>query len=160
MKQKLVEIFTSVVHEVAQKHPVLENYKDELLQTFVERLSENEALVEKYSCLSDDELKDRTQKILESVIENTVLTTVLNRLNAIGKELESMKEKLANEHDILSNNQTVLAEGLNSLARTVGNHSRYIEGQLEEVKREIGEVKDKIDKAKEEISDTVHYLSR
>ena len=152
---RIAYAFLETINEVSKKHPALENYKDELLQTFIEHL--NEGLVEKYSCLPDDELKERAKKVLETAIENTVLETVLNRLNSLSKKIEKIEKDIEDDHK-------ALAEGLNSVAKAVGNHGRYIEGQLEEVKRDVNEVKGKIDEAKEEISkeisDIMYYLSR
>ena len=159
---RIAYAFLETINEVSKKHPALENYKDELLQTFIEHL--NEGLVEKYSCLPDDELKERAKKVLETAIENTVLETVLNRLNYISKKIEKIEKDMENDHKILANDHKILAEGLNGIAKIVGNHGRYIEGQLEEVKRDVNEVKGKIDEAKEEISkeisDIMYYLSR
>ena len=152
---RIAYAFLETINEVSKKHPALENYKDELLQTFIDHL--NEGLVEKNSCLADDELKERTRRVLETAMENTVLETVLNRLNYVSKEIERLRKDIGDDHKIL-------ARGLNNIAKAVGNHGRYIEGQLEEVKRDVNEVKGKIDEAKEEISkeisDIMYYLSR
>jgi len=161
LTETILYAFMETIHEVAQRHPVLENYKDELLQTFVEHLEGDRELVEKYSSLSDNELKDRAKKVLETVIENTVLETVLNRLDYINKKIDDLRKDIGEDH-------TILAKGLNNVAKTVGIYGKHIKGQVENVERNIEEVKNRIDKAKEEIkeevskeiSDATYYLSR
>jgi hypothetical protein len=156
--KEILLIFLESFNETAEKHPVLANYKDELLTRFAEKIEGESTAVEKLACkLNTQEGEAHVKETLKTLIEQVVAETVLGKLEKMNEEITKKLEELHKEHEILNDghhiivkNQKALAAGQETLAEIIGR-------SREELRKEIREAKEEVI---QRVADAEYYLTR
>jgi Na+/phosphate symporter len=134
-KYKIACAFLSAFSEVSKKHPVLEEYKEELLENFIKHLSENEPeIVKSLSALKDDDLERKALEALENAVQKGLVDTILGKMdkgfNALAKGIIGVAKGVENISD------TIVIHDQN-LRTLISDTQKFIKNTTEEVKKHI-----------------------